>query len=128
MERAFGRLRRRYLRVLRPDYVARMTELRQGECPGCTHDIVDPRDLKLYRNVCGFRFPPEADRFAWRGRLPFARQGLVEVTVVGVGGALLAVALLFVVPWLSFALALVALFYFWFFRDPHRVVPTSDWR
>jgi phosphatidylserine decarboxylase len=123
LERAFGRWRRAWLRTFRKEYVARMTELREGECPDCPHDIVDPRDLKLYRNVCGYRFPEEVDRFAWRGRLPFARQGLVEVTVVGVGGILLAAALAFINPWLSIPPLLLAVFYFWFFRDPERAAP-----
>ena len=73
LERAFGRLRRGLLRRFRPAYVRRMAELREGECEDCPHDIIDSRDLKLYRNVCGFRFPAAADRFAWRDRLPFAR-------------------------------------------------------
>src|SRR4051794_5004995 len=69
IELAWGRLRRGLLRTLRPGYVARMGALRQGHCPGCPHDVIDARDLKFYRNVCGFSFRPEDDRFAWRGRL-----------------------------------------------------------
>ena len=125
LERAFGRGRRALLRRFRRGYVQRMAALREGECPDCPHDVVDPRDLKLVRNVCGYRFPPEADAFRWRSRLPFARQGLVEVTVVGLGGLLLAAALAFVEPWLALPPLLVALFYFWFFRDPEREVPTE---
>ncbi|MBI3464043.1 MAG: phosphatidylserine decarboxylase family protein, partial [Planctomycetes bacterium] len=79
MELGWGKLRRWWLRTLRPGYVARMAALRQGECPNCPHDLVDPRDLKFYRNVCGFYFPAEHDRFAWRGRLGVARIGLAEI-------------------------------------------------
>ena len=49
------------------------------ECPGCPHDIIDPRDLKFYRNVCGYWFRDEDDRFKWRGRLRLARAGLAEL-------------------------------------------------
>src|SRR5687767_12128844 len=69
LELAWGRLRRAWLRRVRSGYVRRMAELRQGECPGCPHDIVDPRDLKYIRNVCGYWFRPEDDRFGWRDRL-----------------------------------------------------------
>src|SRR5579884_3143844 len=81
LERAWGRCRRAWLRRFRPGYVRRMTELRQGHCPDCPHDILDPRDLKLFRNVCGYWFRPEDDPFAWRGRLRLARAGLAELIV-----------------------------------------------
>src|SRR5947209_108342 len=81
LELAWGRWRRAWLRACRPGYVRRMLERRQGSCPDCRHDIIDSRDLKFYRNVCGFWFRPEDDRFAWRGRLRLARAGLAEVVV-----------------------------------------------
>src|SRR6188768_3676115 len=68
LELAWGRLRRRWLRLARPGHVARMLAARRGECPGCPHDVIDSRDLKFCRNVCGFRFDRADDRFAWRGR------------------------------------------------------------
>jgi hypothetical protein len=74
LEAAWGRFRRGYLRRIRPGYVRKMAALRQGECPGCTHDVIDPRDAKLVRNVCGYWFRPEDDRFAWRDRIPLARR------------------------------------------------------
>ena len=74
-----GPLRRAGLRRFRPDYVRRMAEKRQGECPNCPHDIIDPRDLKFCRNVCGYWFRDEDDPFRWRGRLGLARAGLAEV-------------------------------------------------
>src|SRR5205823_1767044 len=79
LELAWGRLRRAWLRRFRPGYVRRMTERRQGDCPGCPHDIIDPRDLKYWRNVCGYWFRPEDDTFRWRDRLGLARAGFVEL-------------------------------------------------
>src|SRR5947209_4525932 len=79
LELAWGRLRRRCLRAFRPGYVRRMADKRQGTCPDCPHDIIDPRDLKLCRNVCGYWFRPEDDRFRGRDRLGLARAGLAEV-------------------------------------------------
>src|SRR5436190_2881540 len=79
LEIAWGRLRRAFLRRCRPGYVRRMQALRRGECPGCPHDVIDPRDLKFARPVCGYWFRPEDDRFAWRGRLRLARAGLAEL-------------------------------------------------
>src|SRR5437764_10970195 len=75
IELAWGRLRRAWLRLFRPRYVHRMTALRQGECHDCTHDVIDPRDLKFYRNVCGYRFHEGDDRFRSRGRLRLDRAG-----------------------------------------------------
>src|SRR5262249_51196629 len=87
--------RRGWLRRFRPGYVRHMLSLRQGHCPDCPHDIIDPRDLKFCRNVCGYWFRPEDDLFAWRGRLGLARAGLAEVVIfsllfLGLSGGLLA--------------------------------------
>jgi phosphatidylserine decarboxylase len=132
LEQAWGRCRRAWLRRFRPGYVARMTERRRGACPGCPHDIVDPRDLKLVRNVCGHWFGPEDDAFAWRGRLGLARAGLAEVVCFsGLFGAL---ALLFGLlgawthPLFFIPLGVVLvlwLFVLSFFRDPERVIPAD---
>src|SRR5205807_5092624 len=81
VELAWGRCRRAWLRRFRPGYVRRMAGKRQGHCPDCPHDIIDPRDLKFVRNVCGYWFRPEDDRFRWRGRLGFARVGLAELVL-----------------------------------------------
>src|SRR5262249_20883206 len=81
LELAWGQLRRAWLRRARPGYVRRMTQLRQGTCPNCPHDILDSRDLKYWRNVCGYWFRPEDDRFRWRDRLGFARAGLAELVL-----------------------------------------------
>jgi phosphatidylserine decarboxylase len=109
-----------------------MAALRQGCCPNCPHDIVDPRDLEYVRNVCGYWFRPEDDRFAWRGRLGLARCGLPEIlcssAVLALLTALLVVAGLLVHPWLLGPLAVVLplwLFVLAFFRDPQRTIPAD---
>ncbi len=132
IEIAWGYLRRIWLRAYWPAYVAAMQMVRQGACPGCTHDIVDARDLKYTRNVCGYTFKPEDDPFAWRGRLGFARHGLAELVIfssifffVGLPIALFAVMVHWLF-WIPFAgLALVWLEIVWFFRDPGRQVPAD---
>jgi phosphatidylserine decarboxylase len=132
LELAWGRLRRAWLRRARPGYVRRMAEKRQGQCEDCPHDIIDPRDLKFCRNVCGYWFRAEDDRFRWRGRLGFARAGLAELVIF---------SLLFLVLGLGFGIAAAILHWgFWladgiaailwlevvyFFRDPARVIPAD---
>lgn len=132
LELAWGRLRRAWLRAMRPGYVRRMAELRRGECPGCNHHVVDPRDLKFFRNVCGYWFRPEDDPFRWRDRLGFARWGLCELLVFSLlFGTLFAVCLagFWLCPWgaVSAGLGVVVLLLWaevvWFFRDPERVIP-----
>ncbi len=132
LELAWGRLRRVWLRRFRPGYVRQMAEKRQGHCPDCPHDIIDPRDLKFYRNVCGYWFRDEDDRFQWRGRLGIARSGLAEVICFSLplGGATLLLALaaawLHWGFWLPFAVAITLwAFLISFFRDPSRAIPTD---
>jgi phosphatidylserine decarboxylase len=132
LERAWGRCRRAWLRRFRPGYVRRMAQLRQGHCPNCPHDIIDPRDLKLYRNVCGYWFRPEDDPFAWRGRLPLARAGLAELLFFSAVFLILSVAVvllgILVHPWLLLLLLLTLapwVFVVSFFRDPQRIIPTD---
>jgi phosphatidylserine decarboxylase len=135
-EMAWGKLRRAWLRAVRPGYVARMRGLRQGECPNCPHDIVDPRDLKFLRNVCGYWFAPEHDRFAWRGRLKLARWGLAELLVfagafVLLAAGMIAAAVILNWPWLGLATIVPvtgAIFVVSFFRDPTRQIPTANGR
>jgi phosphatidylserine decarboxylase len=132
LERAWGRCRRAWLRRFRPGYVRRMAERRQGHCPNCPHDIVDSRDLKLVRNVCGYWFRPGDDPFAWRGRLRLARAGLAELLVFSAFFFVLsaAVVLLGVLihPLLLLLLLLTLppwLFVVSFFRDPERPIPAD---
>src|SRR5579859_283774 len=133
LELAWGRLRRRYLRRFRPTYVEQMRQKRQGDCPGCPHDIIDPRDLKFVRNVCGFSFRAEDDAFQWRDRLGFARVGLMELlffsAVFGLP-ALTCIVFALAVSGFFWALALPLLLgwleVIWFFRDPERTIPGAD--
>lgn len=131
LEAAWGRLRRARLRIVRPGYVHRMAERRQGRCDDCPHDIIDARDLKLYRNVCGYWFKPEDDPFRWRERLRFARYGLAELVIATIGcaaatvtGALAARSIGQAAFWLLAVPAAVVFGHaVWFFRDPTRVPP-----
>ena len=132
LELAWGRWRRAWLRRIRPGYVRRMAERRQGQCPGCPHDAIDPRDLKLCRNVCGYWFRDEDDPFRWRGRLGLARAGLAEV--VCFSALLLGAGVLFALlgAWLHplFFIPLGVCVVLWvfvlsFFRDPERVIPAD---
>lgn len=134
LELAWGRFRRGYLRLLRPTYVRRMAEKRQGQCTECPHDIIDSRDLKYYRNVCGHWFRPEDDPFRWRDRLRLARAGLAELlwfsSLVAAAYAC-TIAAWMVVPtryaaWLylpGVALLIVWVWLVSFFRDPERIIP-----
>jgi phosphatidylserine decarboxylase len=130
MELAWGRLRRWFLRKYWPNYVKQMAEKRQGDCPNCPHDVIDGRDLKYYRNVCGFWFKDEDDGFRERDHLGLARIGLAEVTYASVIFFLVTIILLYLVSavhWVFLPLLLADLA-FWglavaFFRDPERTIP-----
>ncbi len=87
LELAWGRLRRAYLKAFRPRYRMRMRQKRRGEFNGCPHEVLDPRDVKFFRNQGGYYWRPQDDPFAWRDRLPFARVGLAELIVFGGRGA-----------------------------------------
>jgi phosphatidylserine decarboxylase len=132
LELRWGRWRRRWLRKLWPGYVHTMQAKRQGHCPDCPHDIIDPRDLKYVRNVCGYWFRAEDDAFRRRGHLGFARYGMVELLLFSllylvVGAACLSAALLHWGFWIPFAAAtLVWLEVVWFFRDPERTIPSDS--
>src|SRR5438067_9451655 len=132
LELAWGRLRRAWLRRFRPGYVRRMLARRQGHCEGCAHDVIDPRDLKFYRNVCGYWFRDEDDRFRWRGRLRLARAGLAEVLFFSALLvpliALLGVLAVLLHPLLWAPAAVVFLLWAFvvsFFRDPERAIPAD---
>jgi phosphatidylserine decarboxylase len=132
IELAWARLRKALTRTLFPGYVADMQAKRQGDCPNCTHDILDARDLKYTRNVCGYWFKPEDDAHAYRNRLGFARHGFAEMTLftlfflalgIPCAYAVWEVHWLFVIPLI--ALALLELEIITFFRDPERVIPAD---
>ena len=123
VELLWGRLRRQYLRRVRPGHVARALAARRGECPDCPHDVIDSRDLKLCANACGYWFPAATDPFAGRDALPIARPGWAEVVLFG-GAAAVATALaLLVWPWAALLPALAGVFVIAFFRDPPRRIP-----
>ncbi len=132
VELAWGRLRRALLRRFRPGYVRALQQKRQGHCKDCPHDILDPRDLKFVRNVCGYWFRPEDDAFRWRGQLRLARYGLAEVVCFSLLFLVLSLLVAALGTWLHpFFLTLLApvlvlwLFVLSFFRDPERTPPTD---
>jgi phosphatidylserine decarboxylase len=123
LELAWGNVRRWYLRRFRRGYVARMAQLRRGDRNVCPHEVLDPRDVKFYRNLGGHWWEPRDDPFAWRDRLPFARVGLTELWLIS--GAFFAIA--GCLTWLYWPLAVVplglGLCIVWFFRNPRRMIP-----
>jgi phosphatidylserine decarboxylase len=132
VEIAWGRVRRALMRRFQPGYVKYMLNVRQGECPHCPHDIVDPRDLKYSRNVCGYWFRTEDDHFQWRGRLGFARMGLAELIIssllLGLLMSAFATGAIFLhwSLWIGcVAVAVTWMEIVWFFRDPERTIPTD---
>ena len=134
VELAWGRLRRAWLRRVRPGYVRQMADRRQGTCtcPDGPHDAIDSRDLKFFRNVCGLSFRPVDEASRWRGRLPLARYGLAEVVLFSLVFLGTGLALAHLAYWTHplFYLPLAVVLAFWvfvisFFRDPHRTIPTG---
>jgi phosphatidylserine decarboxylase len=138
LETAWGRVRRAWLKAARPGYVRRMAALRKGDFNPCPHEVLDPRDLKFYRNQGGYHWDPQDDPFRWRDRIPFARAGLAELLVFsaltfGPAAALAwwlvaaeAAGAAAVLGWLGVAgLAVVGVLIVWFFRDPPRRIPAA---
>jgi phosphatidylserine decarboxylase len=130
VELAWGRLRRVWLRRFCRGYVRRMIEKRQGHCPNCPHDIIDPRDLKPYRNVCGYWFPEHDDPFRWRDHIWLARAGLAEVVCFSLLFLTLSLVCGFAAThrhpayWAVLVLILpLWIFVIFFFRDPPRNIP-----
>lgn len=123
LELGWGRCRRWYLKTFRRRYLQRMLALRRGDAANCPQEILDPRDLKFVRNQTQCYWAPEDDPFAWRDRLPFAREGLAEV-VVGSGVLVALSAGLAMVYWpAALVPGVLVAFVWWFFRNPRRVVP-----
>jgi phosphatidylserine decarboxylase len=125
LELAWGRVRRSYLKTFRRRYLQRMQALRRGDPAGCPHEVLDPRDLKFYRNVTTCHWAPEDDPFAWRDRLPFAREGLAELVLFLGLFLALTIGLAFVYWPVAAVPAVLALFVLWFFRNPRRTVPSA---
>ena len=122
LELAWGSVRRWYLRNLRKSYVERMRAKRQGDPRGCPHEVLDPRDLKFFRNQSSCQWLPADNPFAWRERIPFARTGLAELWLLTT--PFVGLALLFGWLWWPLALApeIVALLIVCFFRYPPRTI------
>lgn len=140
LELAWGRWRRFWLKTFRPGYVRRMAALRKGDFNGCPHEVLDPRDVKFYRNQGGYYWEAKDDPFQWRDRLPFARAGLAELLVFSAitflpAAAIVAVLAIYadeialplqVIGGLAAtALAVVGILIVWFFRNPPRRVPVE---
>ena len=125
MELAWGRVRRRLLRMFRPGYVKDMASKRQGERGSLPFEPVDPRDLKFYQNQETYWWDPSDDRFKWRDQLPFVRAGLAELIVLGGGFLLLALLGFLIWPPLVVPPLIVAGLVAWFFRNPQREAPSQ---
>ena len=136
LELAWGRIRRWWLKTFRRGYVERMRQLRKGTENRCPHEVLDPRDLKFFRNQGGYWWDPADDPFTSRDQLPFARAGLAELLVFSLvfygGGALLAWWLWSrgasgaggVIGWLAVTtLLVIGGLITWFFRNPDRAIP-----
>jgi phosphatidylserine decarboxylase len=126
IELAWGRLRRAYLKRLRPGFVRRMAAVRRGDAAGAPHEILDPRDLKYCSNQCTAHWAPEDDPFAWRDRLPVVRWGLAELQILG--WPLVAATVVLAVlgpPWWYATVVPLVLLVWWvsFFRNPRRTIP-----
>lgn len=123
LELAWGRLRRRFLRAVRPGFVKQMASTRQGTRGTLPFEPVDPRDVKYYRNQDTYWWAEADDPFAWRDGLPFVRAGLAELILLG-GGCMVLAAVLASVWWpLVLPPLVVAGLVVWFFRNPPREVP-----
>ncbi|KLU03711.1 Phosphatidylserine decarboxylase [Rhodopirellula islandica] len=125
VELAWGRVRRAWLRAVRPKYVAKMRDRRQGHRGELPFDPVDSRDMKYYRNQDSYWWADADDPFLWRESLPFVRVGLAEMIVLT--SASLVLAVLFGWFWwpLSVPFLAVACLVAWYFRNPRRKVPDT---
>ena len=102
-----------------------MLAKREGSTNACPHEVLDPRDVKFYRNQGGYYWSSENDPFCWRDRLPFARAGLAELIILGGSMFVLTATFAFVFWPLAIASALAGLGIAWFFRNPTRIIPTE---
>ena len=139
LEKSWGYVRRRYLKTFHRGYVARMKQLRKGDKGITMHEVLDPRDLKFYRNQNGYYWDESDDPFTWRDNLPFVRDGLAELIVFSLftfGGAASLTCLSLSLGWTGIvavfgwlgvtALCVFGLLVVWFFRNPNRVIPQGD--
>ena len=129
IELAWGRWRRWWLKTFRPGYVQKMAALRKGDASGCPHEILDPRDLKYYRNQCNAAWSPADDPFRWREKIPFARWGLAELFLIGFPLLIATVLLAWLAPapygYLAIGPGVLFVLVVNFFRDPPRRLTTG---
>jgi phosphatidylserine decarboxylase len=126
LELAWGQLRRHLLRRFFPAYVRQMRQLRCGSPAGLDFDPVDSRDLKYFRNQTDCHWRISDDPFAWRERLPFARDGLAELVLLG-GGTLVLACCLAAWWWpAGLPMLVVSGLIIWFFRSPPRISPRDS--
>jgi phosphatidylserine decarboxylase len=146
LELAWGHVRRWYLKTFRAGYVAKMAALRRGDKNVCPFEVLDPRDVKFYRNLGGYYWEPQDDPFTWRDRLGFARVGLAELWLITGGlfaasialswvlslfsatlasgpGVLTGAAAVWILRLVAWTPAVLGLFIVWFFRNPRRKIP-----
>ncbi|MBN2577519.1 MAG: phosphatidylserine decarboxylase family protein [Pirellulales bacterium] len=123
MEAAWGRWRRWRLKRFRARYVRRMADRRRGSAAGAPHEILDPRDLKLCRNLCACDWEPAENPFRWREKIPLASWGWAELLILGLP-LLAATVLVGIYFWpLAWIPAVVLGWLVSFFRDPPRTIP-----
>jgi len=130
LELLWGRIRRAFLRRFRPRHVRYWLDRRRGHCDRFTDDVIDPRDLKFIRNVCGYSFDNADDAYRRRESLGFARYGYAELVgfsvILGLLAAIASVLVVTVSAWfllLSILVVFLWLEVLWFFRDPERMPP-----
>jgi phosphatidylserine decarboxylase len=147
LELAWGHVRRWYLKTFRRGYIAKMETLRRGDKNVCPFEVLDPRDVKFYRNLGGYYWEPQDDPFTWRDRLGFARAGLTELWLITGGFFASSAVLTVILAWLAGAAtepsafsnpvllwglclfawtpAVLGFFIIWFFRNPRRTIPQA---
>ncbi len=139
VELAWGRVRRWYLKTFRKSYVEEMARVRRGTTNTAPHEVLDPRDVKYYRNLGGYSWDRKDDPFAWRDNIPFARPGLAELLIYSfltfgwAGITAFALVRFPYSPWLGIlgwllvaTLTVIGLLIVWFFRNPQRRIPEGD--
>ncbi len=139
VELAWGRVRRWYLKTFRKGYVEEMARVRRGTENTAPHEVLDPRDVKYYRNLGGYSWDRKDDPFAWRDNIPFARPGLAELFIYsfltfGWAGITAWALRRFELPsWVTIpgwllvtTLTVIGLLIVWFFRNPQRRIPEGD--
>ncbi len=123
LELAWGVCRRWYLKRFRPRFVARMLETRQGEANACPHEVLDPRDVKFFRNQGATIGRRVTTRLTGATGSPSPESALAELVMLG-GLMFLLAAVFAVVFWpLAIGFALAGIGLVWFFRDPEREIP-----